>query len=434
MSSDELISLQHVNKSYPVFKRPQDRLKQMLVPRLQRLLMPWIKKPPKQYFKQFTALRDISFHVKRGEAVAIIGKNGSGKSTLLQIVCGILQADSGEVSLKGRVAALLELGAGFNPEFTGRENVLMNAAILGLSEDEIAERFDAIVAFSEIGEFIDRPVKTYSSGMFMRLAFSVATSVDPDVVVVDEALSVGDVGFTMKCMQRIEEMRERGVTLLLVTHDIGLARSMCSRVIYLRDKVCVYDGDAETATELFLMDIRGEQVASLDQKMSFQAAMNPDGMAFGTGEGRLISVQLHCKDESRTWFKHTERVEVDIVAWLSEALRNPALAIAIRDSKGIVITGFDSRRIKQPLVRDKDGIISCRFSFDALLLPGQYNFAVRILDFPYGASDVLIEKQLNAATLEIIDDHSLEQGTYGFVSMAGQCIQMERVLMNERQF
>jgi homopolymeric O-antigen transport system ATP-binding protein len=424
MCSDQLITLQDVSKCYPVFTKPRDRLKQMLVPRLARMLMPWSSKPPAKFYEEFWALRNISFDIKRGEAVAIIGRNGSGKSTLLQIVCGILQVDSGSVALNGRIAALLELGAGFNPEFTGRENVYMNAAILGLTEAEIDERFDDIVAFSEIGEFIERPVKTYSSGMFMRLAFSIATSVDPDVVVVDEALSVGDIGFSMKCMQRIEEMRERGVTILLVTHDMGLVRSMCARAIYLKAGECMFDGDAETATELFLMDVRGEQAAMLEQKMSFQEALNKDGMAFGTGAGKLLAVKLSCGAEARTWFKHGEIIDLDLEAWLSDALRVPTLAIAIRDAKGIVIAGFDSRRLEAPLLRNKDGHVFCRFSFKAQLLPGIYNVAVRILDFPYGASDVLIEKQLSAITLEIVSDPAVSQGNYGFVSLNGECEQL----------
>ena len=195
MSSERLIHVQDVSKCFAIFERPKDRLKQMIVPRLSRLLNPFSDKPRPKFYREFWALRNISLDVERGEMLGIIGRNGSGKSTLLQIICGILQVESGNVEMKGRISALLELGAGFNQEFTGRENVYMNAAILGLSEQEIDERFDDMVAFSEIEDFIDQPVKTYSSGMFMRLAFSVAVSVDPDIVVVDEALAVGGYWF-----------------------------------------------------------------------------------------------------------------------------------------------------------------------------------------------------------------------------------------------
>ena len=427
MSSDPLIQVRNVSKCYPVFARPHDRLKQSIVPRLMRA-MPFKRNKARKYYTEFRALSDASLEVHRGEMVGIIGRNGSGKSTLLQIVCGTLAPTCGEVRVKGRVAALLELGAGFNPEFTGRENVLMNAAILGLSDQEIAEKFDDIVAFSEIGDFIDRPVKTYSSGMFMRLAFSVAVSIEPDIVVVDEALSVGDIGFTMKCMQRIEEMLINGVTFLLVTHDLGLVRNLCSRALYLKDGKTVFDGDAETATELFLMDARGAQAAALNQRMSFQKPLREDGMAFGTGLGRLLGVQLYADEEQRTWFRHGERIRIEVEAWLSDELHSPALAFAIRDHKGIVVSGLDSRRAEGPLSMDEEGRVRCCFSFDARMLPGAYAIVLRILDFPFGAADVLIEKQLNAATLEIIDDASLPQGTYGLVELDGACEQLGEAL------
>jgi lipopolysaccharide transport system ATP-binding protein len=333
--------------------------------------------------------------------------------------------DSGNVEMKGRISALLELGAGFNQEFTGRENVYMNAAILGLTENEIDERFDDIVAFSEVGDFIDQPVKTYSSGMFMRLAFSVAVSVDPDIVVVDEALAVGDISFYMKCMQRIEEMIDRGVTILLVTHDLGLVRSMCTRALYLKAGECVFDGDAETATEMFLMDVRGEQASGIGQKMSFREPMNKDSMAFGTGLGKLLDIELFLKEESRTWFHHGDRVNIQVRAWLSDELRSPALAIAIRDQRGIVVCGTDTRRSENALVRDKKGEVCYQICFDAKMLPAIYNIALRILDFPFGASDVLIEKQLNTITFEIIDNGHVPIGSSGFVELSGSCVQID---------
>jgi lipopolysaccharide transport system ATP-binding protein len=424
MSSERLIHVQDVSKCFAIFERPKDRLKQMIVPRLVRLLNPFSDKPRKKYYREFWALRNISLDVERGEMLGIIGRNGSGKSTLLQIICGILQVESGHVEMKGRISALLELGAGFNQEFTGRENVYMNAAILGLTEQEIDERFDDIVAFSEIEDFIDQPVKTYSSGMFMRLAFSVAISVDPDIVVVDEALAVGDIGFYMKCMQRIEEMIERGVTILLVTHDLSLVRSMCTRALYLKAGECVFDGDAETATEMFLMDVRGEQASGIGQKMSFREPMNKDSMAFGTGLGKLLDIELFLKEESKSWFHHGDRVSIKVAAWLSDELRSPALAVAIRGQKGIVVCGMDSRRSDNALMLGKKGEVSCQFSFDANMLPGIYNIALRIIDFPFGASDVLIEKQLNTITFEIIDNGQIPIGGFGLVELNGSCVQV----------
>ena len=203
MSSEIAIKVENLSKCYQIYDQPRDRLKQFLLPRLQRV----VGLTPKQYYREFWALKDISFDVKKGETVGIIGRNGSGKSTLLQMICGTLSPTTGSVATHGRIAALLELGSGFNPEFTGRENVYMNASVLGLTNDEIDARFDEIAAFADIGEFIEQPVKTYSSGMYSRLAFSIAINVDPEILIVDEALAVGDARFVAKCMRRIKDIR-----------------------------------------------------------------------------------------------------------------------------------------------------------------------------------------------------------------------------------
>ena len=230
MSSDISIRVHNLCKCYQIYDRPSDRLKQLVFPRLQRL--GGIQ--PKRYHREFWALNDVSFEISKGETVGIIGCNGSGKSTLLQMLCGTLNPTSGSIETYGRVAALLELGSGFNPEFTGRENVYMNAAVLGLSKDEIDTRYEDIASFADIGQFIDQPVKTYSSGMYVRLAFSVATNVSPDILIVDEALSVGDAAFQAKCMRRFDEFRNNGTTILLVTHDLGTVLQFSSKC-YLLD-------------------------------------------------------------------------------------------------------------------------------------------------------------------------------------------------------
>lgn len=230
MSSEEIVvRVNDLGKCYHVYEHPQDRLKQFVLPRLHR----WIGKPAKRYFREFWALRNASFEIKKGETVGIVGRNGSGKSTLLQMICGTLTPTHGTVNIEGRIAALLELGAGFNPEFTGRENVYMNGAVLGLSRAEINERFEDIVAFAEIGEFIEQPVKMYSSGMFVRLAFATAINVDPDVLIIDEALSVGDEAFQRKCFARIENLKRLGTTILFVSHSGGTVVEFCDRAILL---------------------------------------------------------------------------------------------------------------------------------------------------------------------------------------------------------
>lgn len=227
VSSDFAIRVHNVSKCYQIYDAPRDRLKQFVAPRLQRLL----GKTPKHYFREFWALKDVSFEIKKGQTAGIIGRNGSGKSTLLQIICGTLSPTNGLIETNGRIAALLELGSGFNPEFTGRENVYMNAAVLGLTKEEIEARYSDIEAFADIGDFIDQPVKSYSSGMVVRLAFAVAINVAPDILVVDEALSVGDELFQRKCFSRIEALKKRGATILFVSHAGATVVELCDRAI-----------------------------------------------------------------------------------------------------------------------------------------------------------------------------------------------------------
>src|SRR5438477_7832573 len=218
MSSEAVISARGLGKAYRIYRHPEDRLKELVLRR--------------RYHQDFWAVREVDLSVRAGETVGLIGRNGSGKSTLLQLICGTVRPTRGDFDVKGRIGALLELGAGFNPEFTGRENVWVNAAVLGLSDQAIAARFEAIAAFAGIGEYLDQPVKHYSSGMYARLAFAVCAHVDADILVVDEALSVGDAAFGQKCMRFIREFQKRG-TVLLVSHDLPAVANVCSRVIRL---------------------------------------------------------------------------------------------------------------------------------------------------------------------------------------------------------
>ena len=230
-SNDIAIQVKNLGKIYNIYKRPQDRLKQSLAPRLQRM----VGRPPGRYFREFWALRDVSFDVRKGETVGIIGRNGSGKSTLLQIICGTLSATQGTVATQGRIAALLELGSGFNPQFTGRENVYLNGAILGLPKEEIDSRFNDIDRFADIGEFIEQPVKMYSSGMIVRLAFAVQAMVEPDILIVDEALAVGDEKFQRKCFARLEELKSKGTAILFVSHSAPQIIELCDKALLLEN-------------------------------------------------------------------------------------------------------------------------------------------------------------------------------------------------------
>lgn len=264
MGNQAIISVDGVSKAYRIWETPSSRLISPLLSASAKVLPDQSKfanrlnQKAAQYYRDFWALKDISFELKKGESLGIIGRNGSGKSTLLQIIAGTLQPTTGTVQVNGRVAALLELGSGFNPEFTGRENVYLNAAVLGLSSQEVDARFDEIAAFADIGDFIEQPVKTYSSGMMIRLAFAVATSVSPDVLIVDEALSVGDVFFQQKCFKRIHSMLQSGVSLLFVSHDTAAVQNLCTRGILLQKGLIAHSGPPEECTSRYFA-IGGEK-------------------------------------------------------------------------------------------------------------------------------------------------------------------------------
>ncbi|MBM5570015.1 MULTISPECIES: ABC transporter ATP-binding protein [Deefgea] len=287
MSSDFAIKVENLSKCYHIYDKPRDRLMQMLL------------RGKRKYFREFWALKDVSFEIKKGETVGIIGRNGSGKSTLLQLICGTLNPTQGEIKTNGRVAALLELGAGFNPEFSGRENVYMNGAILGLSREEIEERFDSIVEFADIGDFIDQPVKNYSSGMGVRLAFAVAINVDPQILIVDEALSVGDELFQRKCFSRIEAIRAKGATILFVSHSGGTIVELCDRAILI------------DAGELLVID-RAKPVVGSYQKLLYA----PSDKYFDTREDikdahvyKKIKASNNLEIENGTDFKECDLEE-----------------------------------------------------------------------------------------------------------------------------
>jgi lipopolysaccharide transport system ATP-binding protein len=245
-ASSVAVTARGLGKSYLVYERPQDRLKQML----------W--RGRRTYYREFWALRDVSFDARHGETLGIIGRNGSGKSTLLKMLTGTLRPTTGEMAVCGRAAALLELGSGFNPEFSGRENVYMNASILGLSEDEIDERFEAIEAFADIGDFLEQPVRTYSSGMCLRLAFAVIAHVDADILIIDEALAVGDVFFVQKCMRFLREFREHG-SLLFASHDTAAVLGLCDRALLLDHGRLKHQGPAKEVCDLYLASVRQAQ-------------------------------------------------------------------------------------------------------------------------------------------------------------------------------
>ena len=359
MSSEIAIKAENLSKSYQIYEKPHDRLKQSILPRLFQLF----GKGNKQYFREFSALKDVSFEIKRGETVGIIGRNGSGKSTLLQIICGTLNPTQGNIQLNGRVAALLELGAGFNPEFTGKENIFTNGALLGLSRDEIEKKFDAILAFADIGLFIDQPVKTYSSGMFVRLAFAIAANLEPDVLIIDEALAVGDMAFQAKCMARIRALMDGGTTVLFVSHDLGSVRNICQRVIWLKDGQLISFGDPKTIVDSYVREMNEELNQSIGTQESLKGDLSETDSSsnsqstsinidmpsipfaqgckrYGNGKAVITDVLLFDLEERilEIMDLHTEfRIRAKIVC--KESIAMPVLGFSFRDLKGNQIIG-----------------------------------------------------------------------------------------------
>lgn len=395
MSSNGIaIRVSNLSKCYEIYEAPHDRLKQFLMPRLRRAM----GKPVKQYFRNFSALNDVSFEVKKGETVGIIGRNGAGKSTLLQIICGTLTPTNGAVEINGRVAALLELGAGFNGEFTGRENVYMNAGVLGLSVKEIDESFNDIISFADIGDFIDQPVKTYSSGMYVRLAFSVVVHVDADILIVDEALSVGDAFFQAKCMSRMKSIVESGATILFVSHDINTVKALCSRTLWLDygngkafDETSIvassYAQDwIKYANKLQLVDTHEEVVDSDIDSIKFSVTKNETLLRYswrhGTGDAQYQSVQGFCNGEKVGLlplnFGSTYQLICDVE--IMRKCKNLVLGIHVKERNNQHLVGFNTGNIDNiyDQVWEVGEKFQVEFNFPLRLQSGAYSITALI--------------------------------------------------------
>jgi len=392
-NQDIAISVQGLGKCYQIYDRPSDRLKQMLV------------RSKRRYFREFWALKDVSFSVKRGETVGIIGRNGSGKSTILQMICGTLTPTTGSVNLNGKVAALLELGAGFNPEFTGRENVYMAASIYGLTREQIDARFAKIVEFADIGEHLEQPVKTYSSGMYVRLAFAVIAHVDADILVIDEALAVGDAVFTQKCMRFIRRFKETG-TLLFVSHDMSSVLNLCETTLWLDGGQLREYGKAKEVGDNYLrytlQEVYGEE-AKLDSVSdsvsgSVSDSLSSDSVAkslidyevtaevkdnlseangWKTGSGEITKVEIRDGAGTKlTVCEGGERVRVTITAKLYDQFQSPILGFILKDRLGQDLFGENTLVLKETkglVAYEAGSTIEAYFEFTLPMLPnGSY--------------------------------------------------------------
>lgn len=367
MSSDDIvIRVSDVSKRYELYDTPRDRLKQFVLPRMQRAL----GMTPKHYFQEFWALRNVSFEVKKGESIGIIGRNGSGKSTLLQIITGTLSPTSGHVQTQGRIAALLELGTGFNPDFSGRENVYLNGALLGFTAAEIDGKFDSIATFADIGDHLDQPVKTYSSGMLVRLAFAVQVQAEPDILIIDEALAVGDALFQKRCFQRIDQLVSNGTSLLFVSHDQESVRTLTKRALLLSKGVAVQWGASSdvvleyrkllheeessyfgaVAKELMAKTRPQSAVAIAPETVTESEAISgsqpgqadsspmPERLSFGDGGIRIVEVEtLGVDNQPCTVFYPGDQLKIRVICQSTIDSGNLNVAVRLRNKEGVKI-------------------------------------------------------------------------------------------------
>ena len=374
------IRVADMSKCYHMYAQPGDRLKQAFASLASQLF--GLQTTP--YFREFWSLKDVSFEVKKGETLGIIGRNGAGKSTLLQILCGTLTPTSGTVQTYGRVAALLELGAGFNPEFTGRENIVMNASVLGLTDLEIKDRIEDIIAFADIGPFIDQPVKTYSSGMYVRLAFSIATSVDPDILVIDEALSVGDGSFARKSFDRIIALRDAGKTILFCSHSLYQVEAICDRVVWLDGGQVQVMGEPAKAIVAYnaMLSKLSSPVSALsftaqathahdtEQAVQTEVVKAPAGVAY-IKQVTVRSDGLDGKDLQVSSRKSLVQIQLDFLSDVN--LPAPSVAVVITDSEGREIASAGTVNDKVPLQISANGEGSALLSYEHFpLLKGVY--------------------------------------------------------------
>jgi ABC-type polysaccharide/polyol phosphate transport system ATPase subunit len=413
--TDIPIQAERLRKAYQVYKKPMDRLYQAM----------WRGK--RTFYRSFLALDDVSFSVHRNETLGIIGANGSGKSTLLRMMCGILEPTAGNIRVNGRVTALLELGAGFNPEFTGRENVYLNAAIMGLSRAETDNRYEKIAAFADIGNFIDQPVKTYSSGMYIRLAFAVAVHVSPDILLIDEALSVGDLRFQQKCMARIKAFCESG-TVVFVSHNMAVVTELCSRVLWIDKGRIRMDGAPKYVVEKYIEHTYGEKSQNKDPQAgqaTSAGAGEPelDGFArvddgirqFGNRQVTIKAVKMGTRNQANQVLYAEQPCTLQILLHARGSISHPIVGYTVKDRIGRIILGENTRvlGVKPPsFEKGRDYLVT--FSMDRWpnIMGGDYSLSIAVADG--GREDVVQCHWLNDA---IILNHIHKRPPVGIFSV-----------------
>lgn len=401
-----VIIADHLTKRYKLYQKPIDRLKEAL------------SLTKRSYHTDFTALNDVCFSIRRGETVGIIGKNGSGKSTLLKIITGVLTSTSGDIQVYGKISALLELGAGLNPENTGEENIYQSGMIMGLSRADMDEKKGDIIRFADIGDFLYQPVKSYSSGMFVRLAFAIAISVEPDILIVDEALAVGDTRFQLKCMNKFVEMQEHGVTILFVSHDINAVKRYCTRAIWINEGVVVQQGDANEVSEAYLDFMRKENAQPVPvgalpintDDNNVEQERDREALA-AIDVATIQSVRLFQRGQEvdTVWHGAPLQVQVDYLVKL-EDVKQPVLGIAIYSIDNTYICGLntllDNHSI--PWTHGRNALTLTYLSFD--LVGGSYYFDVALydqtatvqIDYKVAAKQFFVQSDYNGEGITIL--------------------------------
>ena len=362
--TETVIEINHLTKKYDMYKKPSDRLKEALSP------------TRKTYHEVFYALNDVNVEVKKGEMIGFIGENGSGKSTILKIITGVLTPSDGEVKIEGNIAALLELGSGFNPEYSGYENIFLNGMVLGFSREEMAGKVDDIINFADIGDHLYQPVKTYSSGMFVRLAFAVAINVDPDILIVDEALAVGDLEFQLKCMEKFTELRNAGKTILFVSHDVNAVRRFCDRVYWLKNGVVEAEGETMEITEDYENFLKKKSLKTVDRENSASEEFSAYDIV-EVKSAELLDRDLQPLDIVEQDSKVIVKVTYDVK---DDSIKKPVLGIAIRTVDNNYVCGLNTLLDEKTISWNKGENVFYLEYEKMALLGGEYYFDVALFE------------------------------------------------------
>lgn len=405
--SEFAIQVKHLDKMYKLYNKPSDRLRETL----------GFKVPVREHY----ALRDVNFQVERGETVGIIGINGSGKSTILKIITGVLNPTAGEVKVDGRISALLELGAGFNMEYTGIENVYLNGTMMGFSKEEVDARLQDILDFADIGDFVYQPVKSYSSGMFVRLAFAVAINIDPEILIVDEALSVGDVFFQAKCYRKFEEFKKMGKTILFVSHDLSSISRYCDRVILLNKGVKLEEGSPKQMVDMYKQLLVGQDPAKAEEKKeeqkeswSQQFQVNPNMLEYGTKLAEIVDFAvLDDKDRCTNTIEKSSSFRIRMKVVFHQDIQEPIIAYTFKDIKGTEITGTNTLFEKKSVEHSQAGD-SCTVTFEQemFLQGGEYLLSFGCTGYKDGEFTVF-HRLYDACNITVVSN----KNTVGFYDM-----------------